>query len=145
MHKGFAALLASSVVAMTSWASGCDLSCSLERIHSVCGLGWTAASEPMSPQMDMSSMDMPEHSLTAQPESNGLAHLHANSCTHSPCNEISISATWKSAPQPAPALALTGFERPLVSAIPGQVRWNIPEQKPPDLQPFDPLAVSLRI
>ena len=145
MRRGFAAALVVCLVAMSSWASACDLSCSVERFHSVCKLDQTAAFEPMASGMDMTRMDMPEHSASAHPESSGSVHLHANSCTHSACNETSISATSKSAPQSAPVLALTTSERLVTSAITAQVSWSTPEREAPDLQPFNSLSVSLRI
>jgi hypothetical protein len=148
MRRSFAALLVILLLAMTSWASACDLSCSLERVHSICKLPGTAASvEGTVPSSDMANMDMPdESSVTSQPESDGLVHQHINSCTHSPCNETSVSAISKSAAQHSvPALQLIVFERPTVAAITRQVTGASPEKEPPDLQPFDPLSVNLRI
>ena len=143
MRRCFAAALVVCLVAMTSWASACDLACSLPQFHSVCRLD-LATSEM--PAMDMSNMGMSEHSQMPDAESAGSVHLHANLCPHSPCNEISISAISKSATQhPVHALPLIAFERPTASVSVVQVSWITPKSEPPDLQPFDPLAVSLRI
>lgn len=143
MRRCFAAALIVCFVAMTSWASACDLACSLPQFHSVCKLDGPAASEM--PSMDMSTMDMSQHSMP-DAESLGSVHLHANSCTQSPCNEASISAVSKSASQhPVHTLPIIAFEHPTSSVSEMQVSWNTPESEPPDLQPFDPLAVSLRI
>jgi hypothetical protein len=148
MRRFFAVLIAISILAMTSWASACDLSCSLERFHSVCTLPGTHSGDQVaveSSDIDMANMDMemPEDSVNAQPE-NGLVHLHANSCTHNPCNETSVSAISKSAQHPVRALKLITFERPTVAAITWQVTATL-ERESPDLQPFDPLSVNLRL
>jgi hypothetical protein len=146
MRRGFAAVLVILLLAMTSWASACDLSCSLERVHSGCKLsGTSASSEPTASDMDMANMDMHDDgSVTAQPE-NGLVHLHANSCTHSPCNETSVSAISKSAQHPVPALQLIAFERLSIAELSWQPSWPQHKVEPPSLQPFDPLAINLRI
>lgn len=149
MRRVFAALLVTCLLAMTSWASACDLSCSLERSHSICKLsGASASSEPVTASdMDMANMDMHDDgSLTAQPE-NGLIHLHANSCTHNPCNETSVSAISKSATQhPVSALLQAiAFDVPSVVAVSYHSPSFSATQTPLTLQPFDPLTVSLRL
>ena len=86
-----------------------------------------------------------ESSLTAQPE-NGSVHLHANSCTHNPCNETSVSALSKSVTRhPVHVLQLIALERPTVAAITWQVTGTAPDREPPNLQPFDPLSVNIRL
>ncbi len=152
MRRALAAFLMTLLVAMTSWASACDLSCSLQHFHSLCKLPGTASSvEPEavpSSDMDMANMDMhDESSLTAQPKSdNGTLHLYANSCTHDPCNETSVSALSKSATErPVHALQLIAFERPSVAAIGWQVTSSVPKRESATLQPLDPLSVNLRI
>ena len=84
---------------------------------------------------------------TAMTESDtGLPHLHGNSCTHSGCNESSISAISKSATQhPVQTLAFIAFVLPNVSLSFGHMSSIAPKHAPPDLPPFDPLSVSLRI
>jgi hypothetical protein len=148
MRKAFAALLVTCLLAMTSWASACDLSCSLEQFHSACKLARTTSGkqvEAVSSDMDMANMNMADEvSMIAQPE-NGLVHLHSNSCTHNPCNETSVSAISKSALHPVPALQSIAFERPTVAPITWQVTGIAPEREPPNPQPFDPLSVNLRI
>jgi hypothetical protein len=142
------------MVAMTSWASACDLSCSLQQFHSLCKLGTTAAGEQAgaSPSSDMAmdaNMDMSgESSLIAELGSeNGPVHLHANSCTHNPCNETSVSATAKSGterPQ-VHALQLFAFQTPPGAAIRSEVTPAAPERASPKLRLFDPLSITLRI
>lgn len=152
MCRTFAALLVILLLAMTSWASACDLSCSLAQFHSKCNLpGTTASVEPEAvPSSDMAKMDMHnETSLNAQPGShNGPVHLRVNSCTRSPCNETSvsaISAISKLAQHSVPALQLIAFDRPPAPVITRQLSWPLSEREPPNSQPFDPLSVSLRL
>lgn len=154
MRRCFAAAVIILIAALTSWASACDLSCSLGQFHSGCKLGGTAPSGEhveSSPSSDMAmnpDMDMPgESSLTSLPQSEtGWIHLHANSCTHSPCDETSVSATSKSAIEhPVLAVQLTAFELPSIAAISRQTTRFIPERESPGLPPFDPLSISLRI
>jgi hypothetical protein len=154
VDRSFAAVLVFFLSAMTSWASACDLSCSLGQFHSVCELHGTAPSgehvesSPSSGMAMNPNMDMPrESSMAALPQSEtGLIHLHANSCTHNPCNETSASATSKSATEhPLPALQLTAFELPSIAAMSWRTARFMPERASPRLQPFDPLSASLRI
>jgi hypothetical protein len=154
MRRYFAAAVIILLVMLTSWASACDLSCSLGQFHSVCELRGTAPSAEhieSSPASDMAmnpNMDMPgESSLTSLPQSEtGLIHLHANSCTHNPCNETSVSATSKSATEhPVPTLQLTAFELPSIAAMSWLTTQFMPGRASASLQPFDPLSVNLRI
>jgi hypothetical protein len=90
------------------------------------------------------SMAMPDDMRMSTAGS--VLHFHANSCTHSSCNESSTSAIAKSAAQhPIHALILIAFARPIAAAGMLRVGWTTPNSGPPDLQPFDPLSVSLRI
>jgi hypothetical protein len=145
MRRRFAAAIVVCLVAMASWAPACDLACSLPHFHSVCKLGVPATSE-MPPDMDMSDMNMSGHSQAADAESVGSAHLHANYCTHSPCNEISISAISKSAAQHrVHVLPLVASGQPIISASIVLLRSSTTTSEPSDLHPFDPPLVSLRI
>src|SRR5215472_6889582 len=92
MRRFLAALLVMPLLAMTSWASACDLSCSLEPFHSICRLATAPSGQQISVSSDMAmdpNMAMPdETSLMPQMGAgNGPAHAHALSCTHNPCNE----------------------------------------------------------
>jgi hypothetical protein len=151
MRKPFALVLAIPLLAMTSWASACDLSCSLERSHSDCKLDGAAVSRDQSQaSADMAmdpSMDMSDAASLAASDSNGLVHLHANTCTHNPCNETSASAISKSAAQhPLPTLLqATAFDAPFIVTLSHESPGASDKQKPPTLQPFDPLSVSLRL
>lgn len=149
MRKVFAPLLVACLLAMTSWASACELSCSLERFHSACKLPGTTSGEQvgaassdmaMDPSMNMAD----EGSVTVEPE-NGLIHLHADSCTHNPCNETSVAAVSKAAQHPVPALQLIACDRQPVATISWQVSWPSPERESLTIQPFDPLSVNLRL
>ena len=89
-------------------------------------------------------MEMGDESSAAQPQ-DGLIHLH-ELCTHNSCNEPSMSAIAKRSPENrAHALQFMRFEPPAARLIRSQVLWFITEEEPPNLQPFDPLSVSLRI
>ena len=144
MRRSFAATVILCLIAMTSWASACDLSCSLERSHSVCKLDAAATSSAVTASSDV-EMD-PNMVMPEMPSDTGLVHLHADSCTHSPCNQTSLLAISKSAIQhPVHALPTICFERPIGSATVAQASWTDPQRHPPELRPFDPLSVTLRI
>lgn len=150
MRRGFATAVVVLILTMTSWASACDLSCSLEQSHSICKLQGTAPSnERVGASLSEMAMDpnmvMPDEGQPSiQPESeNGSTHLHANSCTHNPCNETS-SAISKSAQHPGPTLQLVAFERPSLAAIRWQITGTALEREPPNSRMFDPLFVNLR-
>lgn len=151
MSKSLAALLVVPLLAMSSWASACDLSCSLKRPHSICERDGAAmpSAEPVTWPSEMAmdpTMVMPDETSVSQVDTDAPIPLHADSCTHSPCNETSASALSKSpTPHPVHALLLIGFERPTVSAISLHVTRTTVEGGPPNTRPFDPLAVSLRI
>ena len=150
MRRAFATTLVILLLAMSSWASACDISCSLERSHSICKLQGTAPSDQVGASLSEMAMDpnmvMPDEGPSIQAESEtGSTHLHANSCTHNSCNETSVSAISKSAQHPVPALDFVTFERPRVAAITSHITDTAPEREPPNPQPFDPLSVNLRI
>ena len=157
------------LVAMTSWASACDLACSLGRTHSVCKFGGAAttstaqvasgalagrAQHAMAMGQSMAgamegamegAMAMPDGTTLMEADT-GRPHLHSSYCTHSPCNESSITAISNSATQhPVRALPVVAFVRPIVSTSFGHVSSIAATQQPRDLQPFDPLSVNLRI
>lgn len=145
MRRVFASAVVVCLMAMSSWASACDLACSLPRFHSGCQPGGSAVSEAAS-DMDMSNMAMPLHSPAPNAELLGSVHLHANSCLNGPCKETSISAVSKSAAQhPVQERLFVSSERPTALISNVLVSWPTPKFEAPDLQPFDPLLVSLRI
>jgi hypothetical protein len=157
MRIAVASLLMTLLVAMTSWASACDLSCSLERSHSVCRLDGaaTASTGQVAPralagraqqEMAMDPTMVMSDEISATQGDTGAPHLHSNSCAHSPCNETSISAISKSATQqPAQTLPFIAFVQAIASSSLMHVSSIAAKQDPPDLPPFDPLSISLRI
>ena len=92
-------------------------------------------------------MVMPnDRSPIVQPKSeNGSIHLHPDSCTHNSCNETSLSATSHAATEHLGRALQAIFEHPVVEPSSWQIAWLAPERQSPDLQPFDPLSVTLRI
>jgi hypothetical protein len=144
VRRVLAILLALPLLAMTSWASACDLSCSLQRFHSTCKLdGAVPSSEPVTASLNMvmdPTMQMPGMSPTEVP-----VHLHAT-CTHNPCNETSISAISKSAQHSVPALQAIALDTTSVASLSSSQSLQLSAaQGPPALPPFDPLSVSLRL
>ena len=144
VRRVLAILLALPLLAMTSWASACDLSCSLQRFHSTCKLDGAAmpSAEPVTASSNMvmdPNMQMPGMSPTEAP-----VHLHAT-CTHNPCNETSISAISKSAQHSVPTLQAIALDTPFVASLSYQSLRLWAAQGPPALPPFDPLSVSLRL
>lgn len=156
MRRAIASLVMTLLVAMTSWASACDLSCSLGKSHSVCKLDG-AATASTAPAMSRAlagrarqemamdaTMVMPDEMAVTQAGSSA-PHLHS-SCTHSPCNESSISATSQSATQhPVRAVPVIALVQPVVVSSFAHVSSIGATQEAPDIPPFDPLSVSLRI
>ena len=148
MRRVFSALLIILLPAMTSWAPACDLSCALPQFHAVCHLQdqepQTGTATSSVHAMD-AKMGTGEESPAAAQAQNGFNYLH-DSCTHNSCNEPSISAIAKRVPENrAHASQFTRLEPPAARLIRGQNLWLATEKDPPNLRPFDPLAVNLRI
>ena len=144
VRRVVAILLALPLLAMTSWASACDLSCSLQRFHSNCKLDGAdvRSAEPVTASSAMvmdPTMQMPGMSPSEDP-----VHLHAT-CTHNPCNETSIWAISKSAQHSVPALQAIALDTPSVALLSSHSLRLSASLGPPTLPPFDPLSVSLRL
>jgi hypothetical protein len=150
MRKGFATLLVLFLSTMTCWASACDLSCAFQRFHAACAADQGIAPQPsvaVASDPPMANINMPGSSTSTQVQTGGSIHLHENSCTHSPCNETSVSAVSKSATHHfVRALHSLGFVVPAAAVVVQlPVNWRASELQPPKLSPVDPLSVSLRI
>ena len=148
MRRVFSALLIILLPAMTSWASACDLSCSLPQFHSSCHVqdpedrteGAVSPKHAMDPKMEMGD----ESPAAAEPQ-NGFIYLH-DSCTHNSCNEPSISAIAKRAPENrAHVLQFAPLEPPIARSIHSERPRFVTKEDPPNLRPYDPLSVNLRI
>jgi hypothetical protein len=148
LRRAFSALLIILLPAMTSWASACDLSCSFPQFHSVChpqdqeepSEADLSAQQAMDAKMEMSDLIS-----AGAPSQNGSIYLH-DPCTHNSCNELSISAIAKRAPEHrAHGLQFAGLELPAVGLIHSQKLRIVNKESRPNLQPFDPLSVNLRI
>src|SRR5580698_6297732 len=97
-----AGLLAVFLLAMSSWSSACDLSCSLADRHLGCATV-PAAPPPKMAEADASKMDM-EHCphATSVPSGEQLAassSLTAAPCLHEPCRQVGVSTAGERAAQ----------------------------------------------
>src|SRR5690242_9688567 len=95
-RRFFAAALMILLPAMTSWASACDLSCSLPQFHSICDMQGKEerAGAGHTWEHVMDPMEMGDESSAGGQERLGFNYLH-DSCTHNCCNEPSLSAIAK--------------------------------------------------
>jgi hypothetical protein len=146
-RRFFAAALMILLPAMTSWASACDLSCSLPQFHSICDMQGTEERAEAGHTWEhvMDQMEMGDESSAAAQEQSGFIYLH-DSCTHNSCNEPSLSAIAKrGAEHRAHGLQFVRLELPAVRLMRSQKLRVVNKEGPPNLQPFDPLSVILRI
>lgn len=89
-------LLATALLAMTSWASACDLSCSLQRLHSGCLLN--ASTEGQEAGSMSAEMNMGQENPAATVEADSTRHLGMIllmdvSCGHELCGRSSVAAS----------------------------------------------------
>ncbi len=102
-RRAFSAILIVSLFLMASWASACDLSCTLAKLHSGCQTDSASSSEQ--PTADSMPADMPmgEDMETPQGQDShagdsdvtrnaAMAHWDSKVCVHEPCSQISVSA-----------------------------------------------------
>jgi hypothetical protein len=101
-RKAFSAILILSLFVVSSWASACDLSCTLAKFHSGCQT--QSASSSIQPTSSSMPADMPmgkdmgtaqgEHSHTGDSDFSrnaAMAHWDSKVCDHGPCSLISVS------------------------------------------------------
>jgi hypothetical protein len=139
-------LLAASLLAMSSWASACDLSCSLQRVHCGCPLTAPAEGQPaeiMSAGMNMSRKN-PKAAAEVESTSQARSILVMDaSCRHELCSEPADSATviggdhrgFSSARKPAISLTLR---------LPQSFHIGT-EASPPEVAAISLLFINLRI
>jgi hypothetical protein len=102
-RKAFSAIIIFSLFLMSSWASACDLSCTLAKFHSGCQTQSTLS--PKQPTTDSMPPDMPmgEDMETAQAQNShtgdsdlnhsaAVSHWDTKLCIHEPCSQISAPA-----------------------------------------------------
>jgi hypothetical protein len=101
-RKAFSAILIISLFLMSSWASACDLSCALAKLHSGCQTQSTLS--PKQPATDSMPADMPMGGDTETAQGQGshtensdfnrsmaMVHWDSKLCVHQPCSQISAS------------------------------------------------------
>jgi len=102
-RRAFSAILIVFLFLMSSWASACDLSCTLAKRHSGCQT--QSASSPKQPSADSMPADMPMGEDMEIPQgqdshisdsdftrSAAMAHWGSKACAHEPCSQISVFA-----------------------------------------------------
>jgi hypothetical protein len=145
-----AGFLAVFLLAMSSWSSACDLSCSLADRHLGCATGQAATPRKMA-EADSLKMDM-EHCphATSVPSGEQLAtspSVTAAPCLHEACRQVAVSTAANGAAQrlqrgaacwTAMAMIQPAASRALFRPMEG-------EDPPPKTTPLALLSTSLRI
>jgi hypothetical protein len=146
----FAGLLATLLLAMSSWSSACDLSCSLASRHLGCETSQTAQAQP--PAEDAAAkMDM-EHCLHATPPASGeqlaaAPTVTAVPCLHEACRQAAVSTAAKHSGQGTRQNAARWAMLVITDAAPPSAFFRSMERDnlPPKIPPLDLLSASLRI
>lgn len=153
-----AGLLSALLLAMSSWASACDLSCSLQQLHSSCQTQSAASSRERTAESASSNAGMgydmampPEHSdhmtMAESDAKAAMVHLVATACTHRACDQgLSLASVRdgkdRTQLQSVQSVAVDTAHVPILSL---GIRGIEPQEGPPPLGPVNPLFVSLRI
>lgn len=142
-------LLAASLLAMSSWASACDLSCSLQKLHSGCPTNAPAEEKPAGIMPAGMSMGLENPKAITEgdlaPQA-AMILLMDVSCTHERCSRTSISASAVSTDhgefQSArmPAVSVTPLLPRLLQGF--SIRT---EASPPKIAAISPVSIHLRI
>jgi hypothetical protein len=148
---GFLAVL---FLAMSSWSSACDLSCSLADRHLGCAAGQAAQPAKMT-EADASKMDMAhcQHARSFAPDVAPGEQLAGSSsvttapCVHEPCRQIALSTTGERAAQRLQrgAACWTAIAVIQPTASSSLFRPKEGEGPPPKTTPLALLSTSLRI
>jgi hypothetical protein len=102
-RRAFSAILIVSLFLMSSWASACDLSCTLAKLHSGCQTQSAASSERTTADSMPPDMPMGENMESSQGQdshtgdsdfgrSAAMGHWDSKLCIHEPCSQISAPA-----------------------------------------------------
>lgn len=139
-------LLAASLLAMSPWASTCDLSCSLQRDY--CGCPLTAAAEDQPADIMSAGMDMGRKNPKAAAEVDWASQARAilvmdASCRHELCREPADSTNVMGTDH-------RGFSSSHIPAISKILRLpqSFPigtEASPPKIAEINLLSINLRI
>lgn len=145
-----ATVLTISLLALSSWASACDLSCSLQSFHPACQSA-TAQTEDQETGVMSVGMDMSQESRTDLAEASsdsqvGMVLLKDVSCTHEVCGQASISASAVGTDHGQ----FKSTHGAAVSAIQLSVNLLRPsymktEASPPNISAISPISINLRI
>ena len=92
VRRSLAVLITVFLLAMSSWASACDLSCSLAKFHSGCQTQGASSQEELTAETMPADMPMGQDMKTAQ-EHDYQVHLDTKLCMHEPCSLISTPAS----------------------------------------------------
>jgi hypothetical protein len=103
LRKAFSTILIVSLFLMSSWASACDLSCTLTRLHSGCQTQSTSSPKELSADSMPADMPMGENMGTTQGQDSrsgdsdvshnaAMGHWNSKLCVHEPCSQISAPA-----------------------------------------------------
>jgi len=152
-----AGLLSAFLLAVSSWSSACDLSCSLRQFHSNCETQGVASPGERVAESDSSDMAMPhdmvmprengDHMAMAELDAKAAIHLVATTCTHQACDQglslASVNAGKDHTQlQGVQSVAVVAVHAPILSL---RIRAVEPQGVPLPLGPVNPLSVSLRI
>jgi hypothetical protein len=98
-RSSLAAVLSILLLSMSSWTPACDLSCSLQPVHSECHAAKANRADEHKAEPTPPKLAMPQGHCAhmSKPESDirtGIEHLLAvSSCAHEPCSQTSTSAS----------------------------------------------------
>jgi len=150
----FSGLLAVLLLAMSSWSSACDLSCSLASHHLGCEASQTAQT-PQTAEAAASQMDMQDcpHAASVAPDlASGEQPAAAPSlttapCLHEACRQAGVSTAAKRGANRAQRstahwTAMAIAQPAVCSALFRPVEREDP---PPETPPLVPLSTNLRI
>ena len=102
-RRAFSAILIVSLFLMSSWASACDLSCTLAKLHSGCQTQSASSPKELTANSMPADMPMGEDMETPQGQdphssdsdfghSAAMDHWDSKLCVHEPCSQISAPA-----------------------------------------------------
>ena len=142
-------LLAASLLAMSSWASACDLSCSFERLHSGCPANSPTEDQQagiMSAGMNMEQENPAAIAEAEEAPQTGMILLMDVSCTHELCGRPLVSASIVGTDH----REFKNAHIPAVSAMQPHLRllessYHRTEASPPKIAAMSPISINLRI
>jgi hypothetical protein len=154
LQASISGLLAVLLLAMSSWSSACDLSCSLASYHLGCEAGQTAQT-PKTAEANASQMDMADCSH-ATPAASDLASgqqlandpsIRTAPCSHEACRQVAVSTAAKRGADRIQqnAARWTAMATAQTAPFGSLFRPMEREDPPPETPPLVLLSTSLRI